>query len=339
MLASSIPAKFQIPWANGAGGSFIRTIPQASQIGIQNGAASLTDGFPPLTFQPIASGGTPPFGEDMNGILKQITQWNRWQAAGGTAQFDGTFSAAVTGYPAGAVINSTTSGLLWYNTVDNNVTDPDGGSPAGWLAMGPRGGQRQTGNYAVASGTNTYAVVLSPAPLSYAELTGVPIRVNFVNGMTGNSASLNINALGAKNLLRPNLGQQTLFFGDIPSNSILEVLYDGTEFQIPALLAAANAGSGLARTTAVPNTNTPTAIFAAVQGTAVVAFDYGSGNAFSDFVCFYQGGAISVTLGSVGAPGTRTYSLAASVLQLALTGAPGAATVTPSIIQSVGPTP
>ena len=35
-------------------------IPVPSQIGITPGAASFTDGFPPLTATPIGSGGIPP---------------------------------------------------------------------------------------------------------------------------------------------------------------------------------------------------------------------------------------------------------------------------------------
>jgi len=62
MLSTSIPPKFPIPFANAAGPSFIRPIPTASQIGIQDGAASLTDGFPPDCFTPVVAGGTPPFG-------------------------------------------------------------------------------------------------------------------------------------------------------------------------------------------------------------------------------------------------------------------------------------
>lgn len=133
MLAASIPTKFSIPWANNAGGSFIRPIPQASQIGIQSGAASLTDGFPPVTFSPIAAGGTPPFGQDFNGILNQITLWNRWQAAGGPIQFDGTFATAIGGYPQGAIVQSTvTIGLLWCSLVDGNIGNPDFGG-ANWV--------------------------------------------------------------------------------------------------------------------------------------------------------------------------------------------------------------
>lgn len=135
MQASDIPAKFNIPWGNSAGGSFIRNIPQASQIGIENGAASLTDGFPPLNFDPLSGGGVPPFGQDFNGILRQITQWSRWQAAGGPVIYDSTFQTAVGGYPAGALVQSaTTPGIFWYSLVDNNATNPDTGG-AGWQSL------------------------------------------------------------------------------------------------------------------------------------------------------------------------------------------------------------
>ena len=135
MLASAIPTKFSIPFANGAGGGYIRTIPTASQIGITNGAASLTDGFPPVTFLPVGAGGTPPFGQDFNGLLNQISAWNQWQGAGGPVKYDATFSAAIGGYPAGATIQSAvTFALVWVSLVDNNTSNPDTGG-ANWASF------------------------------------------------------------------------------------------------------------------------------------------------------------------------------------------------------------
>lgn len=135
MKAASIPAKFPIVWANTAVSPYIRTIPEASQIGITNGAASLTDGFPPLCFQPEAAGGTAFWGADNNGILQQITSWNQWQQAGGPIKYDATFSAAVGGYPAGAILSSASIvGQFWISTVDNNTSDPDTGG-ANWLTF------------------------------------------------------------------------------------------------------------------------------------------------------------------------------------------------------------
>jgi len=134
MQSSQIPAKFSIPWGNSAGGGYIRPIPAASQIGITNGAASLTDGFPPLNFLPVGSGGIPPFGEDFNGILNQITAWNQWQGAGGTVPYDATFSGLIGGYPKGAIVAGTATGSLFLSTIENNTNNPNSVA-TGWVSL------------------------------------------------------------------------------------------------------------------------------------------------------------------------------------------------------------
>lgn len=135
MDAVDIPGKFNIPFASAAVAPYIRPIPQASQIGVQAGAASLTDGFPPVTFNTPGAGGTPPFGEDFNGILKQITQWARWQCAGGTVPYDATFQAAVGGYPKGVLVASAiTFGLFFFSQADGNTSNPDAGG-ANWTQL------------------------------------------------------------------------------------------------------------------------------------------------------------------------------------------------------------
>src|ERR1700676_5539846 len=114
MQSSNIPAKFQIPWGNNAGSAYIRTPPVASQVGVQGGAASFTDGFPPLTMTPVPAGGIPPFGQDANGILKAVTQWNQWQQAGGAITYDSVFQSQIGGYPLGATVASVTNlGVFW----------------------------------------------------------------------------------------------------------------------------------------------------------------------------------------------------------------------------------
>ena len=130
MLVSSIPVKIPTPFASGAGGSYIRSVPIPSQIGITAGAASFTDGFPPVTFQ---AGGAPA-GTDVNGLFNQITAWNRWHQAGGPIYYDATFSAAIGGYPNGATLRQVSNpSVYWVSTVDNNTTNPDTGG-AGWVS-------------------------------------------------------------------------------------------------------------------------------------------------------------------------------------------------------------
>lgn len=135
MLSSAQPSRLPKPFAASAAGGYIRTIPTASQIGIVNGAASLTDGFPPLNMTPLASGGVPPFGQDFNGILNWVTSISQWYQAGAPTIFDPTFAAAIGGYPKGAVLQSATlDGRFWRSTAESNTADPDGGG-AGWASF------------------------------------------------------------------------------------------------------------------------------------------------------------------------------------------------------------
>jgi hypothetical protein len=132
MQSSDKPSKISLPFADTG---TKRTIPVASQIGIIDGAASYTDGFPPKNFLPISASGVPPAGADFNGILNATTALERWFSAGGNFPYDGAYSALIGGYPKGARVAHTTNGDVWINTVENNVTDPEGGSPAGWIAL------------------------------------------------------------------------------------------------------------------------------------------------------------------------------------------------------------
>ncbi len=135
MEAADSPARISLPFANSGTKN---TIPTASQVGITPGAASLTTGFPPLTFTPLAAGGVPPSGADFNGILYEITAIQRWQCAGGGFKYNASFSTAVGGYPKGTVLVNTADDGGWLSTVDNNATDPDAGG-AGWVPYGEYG--------------------------------------------------------------------------------------------------------------------------------------------------------------------------------------------------------
>jgi len=161
MQSSNIPSKIPLPFAYAAGGSYKNTIPVASQIGITNGRASLTDGFPPLTFTPIGAGGVPPFGSDMNGILNEITAIQQWQEAGGFFPYDSAFSTAIGGYPKGAIIQSSYLNGLWVSSVENNTTDPDSPSSAGWISLTFEGAI----GIAFTTGTPTYTA--SPLQAAY----------------------------------------------------------------------------------------------------------------------------------------------------------------------------
>jgi hypothetical protein len=137
MLSTDIPSVFNIPWANSAIAPYVHAVPEASQISITPGAASLTDGFVPLNFLSYLAGGVPPFGNDMNGILNRITAWLRWTQAGGLPRYNSAFQTAIGGYPSGAVLIDATNKWLWVSTADSNATNPDAAG-AGWLPLTPR---------------------------------------------------------------------------------------------------------------------------------------------------------------------------------------------------------
>lgn len=194
MQSSNAPAYLPAPWASAAGAGYIRTIPAASQVGITAGAASLADGFPPLNFTAVSVGGVPPSGADMNGILNLVTKNIQWQQAGGWYQFNGTFANQVGGYPAKAVLVNSAGTGFWWNTVDNNLTNPDVGG-TGWNAIGAlscpwsglTGSAPPISTFSNNVGYVTAAGASSAAP------------VQAVNGLTGNVSvptGLSVNAIG-----------------------------------------------------------------------------------------------------------------------------------------------
>jgi hypothetical protein len=150
MLASSIPTKMPVIFGASAVSGTIRTVPVTSTG--QSGSASFTGGFPPETQLPEGAGGTPPFGQDFNGLFNTVTAWLQWiQAGGAVPPYDATFSTSLTvpGYPNGALIASAvTTGQYWVSTVDNNTTNPDTGG-AGWSGFSILGGVASTGQIMV----------------------------------------------------------------------------------------------------------------------------------------------------------------------------------------------
>jgi hypothetical protein len=90
------------------------------------------------------------------------------------------------------------------------------------------GFQKGTEIYAVDSaGTDAYAVALIPTPAAY--VAGMTVRFKAGTANTA-AATLNVNSLGTKTIKRPD--GNDLATGDILSGQIVEVSYDGTNFQL-----------------------------------------------------------------------------------------------------------
>lgn len=141
--------------------------------------------------------------------------------------------SAILGLNAGTSAPSTTvAGLLWYDTT-NGLIKQRNAADSGWLtlyAIGKQGLVSQDGAtiYAADAGSNdTYAVTLSPAPTAYATSMVVYFKANTAN--TG-AATLNVNSLGAITI-KKNYNSD-LADGDIKAGQIVQVIYDGTNFQL-----------------------------------------------------------------------------------------------------------
>jgi len=129
-------------------------IPVESQIPITAGAASLNDGFPPLTMTDPTSGGVPPSGLDMNGILYLISAWTAWLSNGGQAFFQQDFIDEGGAYNVGVILQSQADPSIFYlNTLADNVNDPDV-DQTGWVAYSPITAPTGLQQTALAAGQN-----------------------------------------------------------------------------------------------------------------------------------------------------------------------------------------
>lgn len=161
------------------------------------------DGFPPLCFSPVAAGGVPPWGQDMNGILNQITAWNQWQQAGAPIVYDSTFQTAIGGYPQGAVVKLAANGPAFMSTVDNNTVAPAVGA-TGWMPVPIFGG-----NVATITSTSTLTAINSGLVLvnatsgninitlpTVASESGIPLQFQFIRTDTS-SNTVTVTAAGS----------------------------------------------------------------------------------------------------------------------------------------------
>ncbi|MXV36343.1 MULTISPECIES: hypothetical protein [unclassified Saccharibacter] len=100
------------------------------------GRASLALGFPKETFTPIAAGGVPPYGEDMNGILNMLSQAVRASEAGLVRPFSASYAQQIGGYPRGSLVSHPNDPThLFVSIADNNGDDPTKGSSGSWSSL------------------------------------------------------------------------------------------------------------------------------------------------------------------------------------------------------------
>lgn len=179
------PTKIVDAFGHNAGPDFINAIPETTAV---PGAASYDQGFPPLTMTAPAAGGIPPFGQDMNGVLNQITGLLAAFSAGQLQAYDGAYATAIGGYALGAAISMADGSGLWLNVTAANSTNPDTGG-AGWLAICSFG--------AAVVGVTTGTVTLTAAQWKKP-------RIAFTGALTGN-VTVNFPAIDSQEWLLCNL--------------------------------------------------------------------------------------------------------------------------------------
>ncbi len=113
----------------------------------------------------------------------------------------------------------------------------------------------QTGrlNYAVAAGTATaMTATLSPAPASYDDLIGAPIRLDMTAiGVSGAAPTVNLNGLGARSVISQD--GVPLIGGEM--QGIVEIIYDGANFRAIGQARSRNfIMSGIAQSVGAGNT-------------------------------------------------------------------------------------
>lgn len=165
MLQANAPVQLITPFAQGATGSLINAVPLVPYGGQPAGQTAYSTGFTITNFTPIASGGIPPWGADMNGLLNAATLAQIYLQAGYVYPFNATFSSGVGGYPNGARVAYANGLGTWISTADSNTTNPDTSANANWV----------------------------PSPVNRG--------VSTVTGITGGTVTLTKNELGAPLIL------------------------------------------------------------------------------------------------------------------------------------------
>ena len=134
-------------------------IPDTRSGGMPLEGATYADGFPSITMTPISTGGKPPSGKDMNGVLYEISAHTVWQNQGGRYRFDQTFCDTIGGYPKGSVLISDTLDTEYISLVDANTHNPNSGNNTGkWeihAGKGLKASTTQAGSAQLSSATNS----------------------------------------------------------------------------------------------------------------------------------------------------------------------------------------
>lgn len=140
---NSIPKKYiPVPFANGADSAYVNNIPQARASGDPQNKATWNVGFPPITMQPVnadGTGGIPPSGADMNGVLNTLSSHAYTAQYGVSYDWDSNIASNLGGYPSGAIVaypvGNNANKTLYLSLQENNTSNPTSGA---WKPLYPQ---------------------------------------------------------------------------------------------------------------------------------------------------------------------------------------------------------
>jgi hypothetical protein len=135
--------------------------------------------------------------------------------------------------PAAADASTTVKGVVEEATLAETLARTATGGTSARLFVNPSTLTTvQTYDYAASSvGTDAYAITVTPAPIAYVAGQVFKFKADVAN--TG-ACTLNVNSLGAISIKKPD-GNDTST-GDIIADQIIEVIYNGTNFQLISTL-------------------------------------------------------------------------------------------------------
>lgn len=129
-MSLNAPIPFIKPFAESGAKN---AIPQNADIATGN--AGFDVGFPPVTMLPKTAGGIPPWGQDFNGILFDITEALQYLQSGKPYAFNQDFAVAIGGYGKGSrVLDPSDKNTIWSSLIDSNTGTPS--SANNWIKSG-----------------------------------------------------------------------------------------------------------------------------------------------------------------------------------------------------------
>lgn len=173
---------------------------------------------------------------------------------------------------AGAAL---TGGEIVVNGIYELVHDGTQYQLTGASGASKAGVQANTYSYATSGGAaNAYTLTVTPAIAAYAAGQEFEFLANFAN--TG-ATTIAVSGLAAKAIQKQGAA---LSGGEIPINTIVKIVYDGTQFQLisPNVLGADNKWCGTSGGSANAQTLTPTPALAAYAAGQRLTFVAGFGN-------------------------------------------------------------